>query len=141
MSIWSKCINRLTAKKREKKDCATKVNDYSGLYVYSQDQLYLGAEGHIITNDGKYFAIFSYTVRDGIMWKLTKYRPYSRLFEYYDGSIMINDENNDLFTSFAHELQMLSRDSNQKTEDIFANLKNTSLSFFDTYIRSFGATT
>lgn len=38
-----------------------------------------------------------------------RYRGY-----YYDGSIMINDENNDLFMSFVNELQMLSKDNNQK---------------------------
>ena len=136
MSIWSKCINHLIVKKRENTDCASKVNDCSSLYEYSQEQLYLGAEGHIISIDGKYSAIFSYTVRDGIMWKMTQYHPYSRLFEYYDGNIMINDENNDLYIPFVNELQMLSTDNNQKTEDIFANLKKNSLSFFDAYIRS-----
>lgn len=60
-----------------------------------------------------------------------RYRGY-----YYDGSIMINDENNDLFMSFVNELQMLSKDNNQKTEDIFANLKKSSLSFFDAHIKS-----
>lgn len=135
MSIWSKCINRLIVKKRENKDSATKTFDCSGFYDYSQKQLYLGTEGHIISKDGKYSAIFSYTVRDGIMWKLTKYCPYCRLFEYYDGSVMINDESHDLFMSFVNELQMLSGNNNQKTEDIFANLKKSSLSFFDAYIR------
>ena len=136
MSMLSKCINRLIVKKRENKDCASKINDFSSIFDYYQEQLYLGAEGHIKSNDGKYSAIFSYTVRDGIMWKLTKYSPYSCLFEYYDGSFMINDENNDLFIHFVNELQMLSKDNNQKIEDIFANLKKSSLSFFDVYIKS-----
>ena len=136
MSIWSKCINRLIVKKRENKACVAKDNDCSSLYNYSQEQLYLGAEGHIISIDGKYSAIFSYTVRDGIMWKMTQYHPYSRLLEYYDGSIMINDENKDLIIPFINELKMLSKDNIQKTEDIFANLKKNSLSFFDAYIRS-----
>ncbi len=101
------------------------------LFSETSDGFGKASEGN--SADGKYWIAFSYSYRDGISWKLRSNQPWKVLFEYFDGSILCNDENEVAYDDLLLNLHELSVQVKTDGRYAFDQLKSITNRFIHSY--------
>lgn len=78
-------------------------------YLYSET--YLGAEAKVILAEGKYEISCSYSVRDGVLVKIKRNKPYKILYDYIDGVSLVLDEKDRGYAELTEKLNTLKEGS------------------------------
>jgi hypothetical protein len=78
---------------------------------YSYAEVYLGAKAKITFAKSKTTVDMSYSVRDGILVKIKRSEPYRVLFDYIDGTYIVNDDGNREYDQLVNALQCMKEEA------------------------------
>lgn len=90
MGIWYRCTKMFQRNKMPRESLFTTANDFQCEYTYAE--VYLGAKAKAILTETKTEVVMSYSVRDGILVNIKRSEPYRVLFDYVDGTYLVNDD-------------------------------------------------
>jgi hypothetical protein len=90
MKIWSPCTKMFGRQTSKRESMFTNMGGFQCQYSYSQ--MYLGAKSKVIFAENQTEVLMSYSIKDGVLVKIKRNKPYRVLFEYIDGSYVVNDE-------------------------------------------------
>ena len=119
MRIWSLCTKMFQKHKKMRESLFAKSDGFQCEYSYSE--VYLGAKSKVTLAEEGIEVSMSYSVRDGILVKIKRNKPYSVLFDYIDGAYLINDEKDRGYVWLVESLNALKNGSDKchslKTHD------------------------
>ena len=78
---------------------------------YSYSQMYLGAKSKVMFAENEIEVLMSYSVRDGVLVKIKRNKPYRILFDYIDGTYFVNDEREHGYAQLVESLNFIKKES------------------------------